>query len=131
MGAPLQLAPGEVELTLFEVPASAIVAPTPERVRATAFYHGYLSARTTLLHVLRDTPVRRYVSPHSSGADHDWGQGWCGTSATNSTRSVTVFLDPLPTQPPDGLVWCPTCLGRLAGRLGLLGVVGELLASAA
>jgi hypothetical protein len=132
VSAPLmRLAPGDEEPRLFEVPASAIVVrDVPTAAGMTAFYHGYLSTRTVLLHVLRDVPVKRNRYPYDDEG-HDWGQGWCGTSACNTTRSVTQFLDPLPARPPEGLDWCPKCLGHLAKRLGLLTVVGEMLAAAA
>lgn len=109
---------------LFDVPDSAIVPKTGLR----AFFRGYQGTQRTRLHVLRDTPVNRYSTPR---AGFNGDEGWCGTSAAPTYQSATLWIDPLPRHPPDGLVWCPTCVGRLAERLGLLDQVAELLAAAA
>lgn len=112
---------------LFDVPDSAVVAVVAE-VRLRAFYRGYAGAQTTRLHVERDTPVRRYSSTAQSPK---WPESWCGVTASPTRQSQTIYVDPLPTHPPDGLEWCAKCLGHLAERLGMLGEVGQLLAAAA
>lgn len=55
-------------------------------------------------------------------------QAMCGQHAWACTDSTPVVLDPMPLQPPDGLAWCPHCLGRLAERLDALLWLGEQLA---
>lgn len=52
----------------------------------------------------------------------------CGQAARKVTNATPVVLDPMPLRPPDGLEWCPHCLGRLAEHLGALGWLGENLA---
>ena len=56
-------------------------------------------------------------------------QTWCGQSATQHTNSEPVILDPMPSSPPEGLSWCPACVGHLAGQLGLLDDIAESLAA--
>lgn len=114
------------EPQLFNVPASKIVPV--ERVALVAFHSGFTGKMVTRLHVLRDVPTRRkaYPSPVPAGR----AEGWCGTPATPTLRAPVVYLDPMPSCPPEGLCWCPMCLGRLAERLGLLDQIGVLLAGA-
>lgn len=52
----------------------------------------------------------------------------CGQAARPVTNATPVVIDPMPPHPPDGLEWCPHCLGRLAERLGALPWLGEQLA---
>lgn len=101
-------------------------------VRARAVYRGYhqggkRSARVTRLHIIRDTPVYRasYGPIHSRSGE----QTWCGQFATPHTNSEPVIFDPMPAEPPEGLAWCPACIGHLAERYGLLGEVASMLAA--
>ncbi len=55
--------------------------------------------------------------------------GLCGQSATSTLKSTMVVLDPMPAVPPDGLLWCPGCLGGLADRAGVAGFLGQLLSA--
>lgn len=52
----------------------------------------------------------------------------CGQAAYKVTNSTPAVLDPMPERPPDGLTWCPKCVGHLAERLGMLPVVAADLA---
>jgi hypothetical protein len=94
-------------------------------VPARAFYRGYpdlsgrRSARVTRLHILREDgrfPAR---------------EGLCGTGAGRHRMSNPVLIDPMPAAPPDGLSWCPPCIGQLAERAGLVEAFATLLAAAA
>lgn len=81
------------------------------------------SARITRFHIIRE--------------DGKWGglQGFCGQRCTDSgdrawdrgPDSVAVIIDPLPLVPPDGLVWCPACLGHLTQRRGRAHQVAALV----
>jgi len=53
----------------------------------------------------------------------------CGQHAWTVQHSEPVIIDPLPDQPPEGLTWCPKCIGLLAERLGVLGRVASDLAA--
>lgn len=66
----------------------------------------------------------------------DGPKGWepgkqtmCGQAAWNCQNSDAVIFDPMPDRPPEGLSWCPACVGHLAERLGLLGEVASSLAA--
>jgi hypothetical protein len=90
---------------------------------ARAVYRGYWhggkrSARVTRLHVIRE-----------AGKRNPWLETLCGQSATQHTHSEPVIFDPMPPVPPEGLSWCPKCIGHLAERYGLLGVIAESLAA--
>jgi len=95
-----------------------------------AFYRSYRSVKVTRVHILRDDNSRPLRATHRA---HDnlpaRPQAECGTSAGQHCGSEPIILDPMPLAPPDGLTWCPLCLGRLAERAGLLGELGERLAA--
>jgi hypothetical protein len=89
---------------------------------ARAVYRGYWqggkrSARVTRLHVIRE------------GGKNPWLETWCGQAATQHKNSEPVIFDPMPAAPPEGLAWCPKCIGHLAERYGLLGDIAESLAA--
>lgn len=92
---------------------------------AAAFYRGYVdngrrAGQVRRLHILRETGTPSH-EPRQSG--------WCGTTGWDVTASRTVLISPLPVRPPDGLTWCPCCVGRYADYIGLLGeVAGEVAA---
>lgn len=78
-----------------------------------AFFRSYVhlhrrSARVTRLHIMRED------GPYAGR------QGLCGTAGWGVTRSEPIVLDPMPAAPPDGLTWCPACVGRLAELRGVL-----------
>jgi hypothetical protein len=55
-------------------------------------------------------------------------QTWCGQLATPHKNSEPVILDPMPAVPPEGLAWCPQCIGHLAEEMGRLSEVAGMLA---
>ena len=55
-------------------------------------------------------------------------QAMCGQHAWKVTNSTPVVIDPMPAEPPDGLTWCPHCIGRLAEVLGVLWQIAGFLA---
>jgi len=86
------------------------------------------SKRITRLHILREEPT----APRARASiGLRWPQGECGTSAGPHTESVPVYIDPMPTEPPAGLSWCPACIGKLAERRGALARVAAELAGGA
>jgi hypothetical protein len=50
----------------------------------------------------------------------------CGVAAWNCTSSPPLIRD-APHELPDGLSWCPKCIGLLAERQGLLNAVAALI----
>jgi len=90
-------------------------------VTARAVYRGYWqggkrSARVTRLHIIREE------------GKHSWLETWCGQPATQHTNSEPVIFDPMSALPPEGLRWCPACIGHLAESLGVLGDMAARLA---
>jgi hypothetical protein len=102
---------------------------------ARAVYRGYWqggkrSARVTRLHIIRDTPVAAHRSAYRPFHQPPSEQTWCGQFATPCTNSEPVIFDPMPSRPPEGLTWCPVCIGHLAEQLGRLDDVAARLAGA-
>lgn len=102
---------------------------------ARAVYRGYWqggkrSARVTRLHIIRETPVAPHSSAYRPWREPAAGQTWCGQHATPHKNSEPVIFDPMPDKPPEGLSWCPACIGHLAEELGVLGDVAARLATA-
>lgn len=90
-----------------------------------AYYKGYKRQGVAKVHIVRDTPVKRY----SSGWSRDFPQAWCGVSATSYENSPVVDVDP--AKPLDaGLSWCGTCVGKAAAASGLVAEVLALLLQA-
>lgn len=84
------------------------------------YWHGgKRSSRVTRLHIIRET-----------GKRHQCLETWCGQLASPHTNSEPVIIDPMPDEPPDGLSWCPNCIGHLAEILGMMGGVARQLARA-
>lgn len=54
----------------------------------------------------------------------------CGSHAWGVTHSPPVVRE-APHPLPDGLRWCPACIGHLAEQLGMLGEVARLLGAEA
>lgn len=88
-----------------------------------AAYRGYVtggnrSRQVRRLHIIREHgPGDRVASCFE-----------CGNAAWNCQASETVIIDPMPAEPPAGLEWCPSCVGRAADRAGLLRVFAATLA---
>jgi len=100
---------------------------------ARAVYRGYWqggkrSARVTRLHIIRETPVAAHRSAYRPFHERPAEQTWCGQFATAHKNSEPVVFDPMPAAPPEGLSWCPQCIGHLAEHLGVLGDVAARLA---
>lgn len=89
---------------------------------ARAVYRGYWhggkrSVRVTRLHILRED------------GKFPGGQMWCGQLAGTHKNSEPVIFDPMPASPPEGLSWCPLCIGHLAEQYGVLNEVAARLAA--
>lgn len=87
-----------------------------------AVHSGYYTGATRAgqvrrVHIIRD---------HGPEPGHN---AMCGQGVWPTTNSVPVVLDPMPTVPPDGLAWCPRCLGFLAEHLGVLDDLAAQLAA--
>lgn len=107
--------------------------PQPQQA-ARAVYRGYVqggrrAGQVRRLHVIRDTPVRTHTPGYQRfhAAQRDYM--WCGQSAGHHTNSEPLIISPLPDRPPEGLSWCPACVGHLAEYYGLLGEVAASLAA--
>lgn len=100
---------------------TAAAGPTIAGVRA--FYRGYPESRRRSNRVTRAHVIREDGSYYGR-------EGMCGTSAGQHRASVPVVLDPMPVAAPEGLTWCPPCIGQLVGRLGRVDAVLALLAEA-
>ncbi len=92
---------------------------------AAAFYRGYWSGgkragQVQRFHIIREDGTRSIPPGH---------QALCGQGAWPASHSDPVIADPLPDKPPEGLTWCPKCVGLLADRLGLLDVIASSLAA--
>lgn len=72
------------------------------------------SARVTRVHVIRED------------GPHPGKQAMCGQHAYDVRNSEAIVRD-VPHALPDGLSWCPKCVGHLAEKLGRLGEVARLL----
>ncbi len=101
-----------------------------------AMYRGYpasssprKSARVTRLHIIRDTPVAAHRDAWRPFHEPPAEQTWCGQSAGSHRNSEPVILDPKPLRTPEGLSWCPKCIGHLAERYWLLDEIAESLAA--
>ena len=87
-----------------------------------AVYRGYpmtgkRAGQVKRLHIIRETG--------------EWAgrQTLCGQSAGKHANSDPVIIDPMPARPPEGLTWCPKCLGHAAELFGLLDEIGAYLAA--
>jgi hypothetical protein len=91
---------------------------------ARAIHSGYFDGTR------RGRQVRRV---HILREEGPWAgkQGLCGQGVYKVTNSTPVVIDPMPCKPPDGLSWCPKCVGHLAERLGVLDKVAAGLAALA
>lgn len=86
-----------------------------------AYYNGYKRSGVAKVHVVRPTPVGRYVNTWRAG-----DRAWCGVFATSTDASPKVAVDPAKPLEP-GLNWCGHCLGRAADHAELLVEVAALL----
>lgn len=86
-------------------------------VYRTFFEGGARAGQVRRLHILREDGPFAYK------------QSLCGQPMWAGRNSHAMVLDPMPATPPDGLAWCPLCVGRLAERLGTLAEVASSLAA--
>lgn len=91
--------------------------------RLLAFHRGYHAAtkragQVRLLHILRPELVNG--SPHALCHIHAW----------DCQQSPRVDLPEFPATPPEGLSWCPRCLGMAAERLGLAQRLASMIQAA-
>ena len=101
--------------------AEATVTCRARRAVYRGYYDGRRAGQVRRLHVVRE---------HGPAG---WAPGkltWCGQQVWAVTHSDPVILDPMPARPPEGLSWCPKCIGQLAELLGLLGEIAAQLAAA-
>lgn len=90
-----------------------------------AVYRGYYTGhkragQVKRLHIIRE------VGP----AGWEGGkQTLCGGHAWPVTNSESVIISPLPDRPPEGLAWCPACIGKQAELLGLLEEIAASVAA--
>ena len=73
------------------------------------------------VHVIRETGTRS-LEPG--------GQNLCGVQAWNCQDSPAVIRE-APHELPEGLSWCPRCVGLLAERFGRTAEIAVLLGLAA
>ncbi len=95
--------------------------------RPRGVYSMYKSTRVSRLHVIRDAWMDASTLGRERTRIPAGSQTLCGQHAWGTLKAPATVLDPLPAAPPQGLTWCPTCLGLLAERLGVLDRVGRWL----
>jgi hypothetical protein len=89
-----------------------------------AVYRGYYSGhgragQVRRLHIIREE------GPKGS---EPGSQTLCGQHTWHVQNSDAVIISPLPAVPPEGLSWCPACVGKQAELSGLLGEFAARLA---
>ena len=96
---------------------------TPVRTVERGYYSGSSrrAGQVRRVHVIRETPTRSL--PPGSGT-------FCGQGTGRHRNSMPVVRE-VPHPLPEGLRWCPACLGHLAEQLGRLGEVARLLGAEA
>lgn len=100
------------------------------QARPRGVFSNWKSTNTQRLHVVRDAWMFRPEGARAVPRVEPGRQTVCGQSAVGTLKSPVTVLDPLPAEPPEGLTWCPMCVGHLAECLGLTGVFGRMLAEA-
>jgi hypothetical protein len=88
-----------------------------------AFYRGYHAASGR-----RAQQVRRLHVMREDGK-FPGRQALCGAAGWTHTNSPAVVLDPMPTDPPDGLTWCRPCVGHAADLVGQLNAFARLISA--
>jgi hypothetical protein len=95
-------------------------APVRTVERGYASSTGRRAGQVSRVHVIRDIPPR---TERGLAAGH---QTWCGQTTGRHQNSAAIVRD-APHVLPDGLAWCPHCIGRAAEYLGLLEVVARVI----
>ncbi|MFE9777785.1 hypothetical protein ACFYPA_06460 [Streptomyces sp. NPDC005775] len=88
-----------------------------------AFYRGYNAATGRRAQQVRNVHIMREDGKFAGR------QGLCGAPGWGVTHSPPVVLDPMPATPPDGLVWCRSCIGHAAGLVGQLNAFARIIAA--
>ena len=96
-------------------------------MKARAIIRGYVSGgkragQVRRVHIIREEGPRGWEPGK---------QTLCGQGAWGTRGSDPILFDPMPAQTPDGLSWCPKCIGHLAERAGMLDKVAAMLAGEA
>jgi hypothetical protein len=81
---------------------------------------GKRAGQVKRLHIVRETSTPSLSAGRST---------LCGQGAYPVTNSDRVIITPLPARPPEGLSWCPKCVGHAAELFGLLDEIGAWLAA--
>jgi hypothetical protein len=89
-----------------------------------AIYRGYYAGgkragQVKRLHIVREDGPRGVVAKYTL----------CGQAAWDCRNSDAVVLSPMPARPPEGLAWCPACVGKQAELLGLLDEIAASVAA--
>ena len=89
-----------------------------------AIYRGYWSGgkragQVKRLHIIREEGPKGWAPGK---------QTLCGQAAWHCQNSDAVIISPLPTKAPEGLTWCPHCMGRAAELLGMLDEAAAMVA---
>lgn len=85
------------------------------------YYTGHKRAgQVRRLHIIREDAVGRLGKPGD--------QTLCGTHVWDVQHSEAVILSPMPATPPEGLTWCPACVGKQAELSGFLAEFAARLA---
>ncbi len=79
-----------------------------------AFYRGYNSRSGRRAGQVRRLHIMREDGPFPGRS------GECGAAGWKHRDSDPIVIDPAPATPPEGLTWCPPCVGRASERAGLL-----------
>lgn len=88
-----------------------------------AFYRGYNAATGRRAQQVRNLHVMR------EDGNFAGKQGLCGAPGWGVTHSPPMVIDPLPPAPPDGLVWCRSCVGHAAALVGQLDAFARIIAA--
>ncbi|MFD9070574.1 hypothetical protein [Streptomyces lasiicapitis] len=88
-----------------------------------AFYRGYSAATGRRAKQVRNLHVMR------EDGNFAGQQGLCGAPGWGVTQSPPVVIDPIPAEPPAGLVWCRSCIGHAAHLVGQLESFARIVAS--
>jgi hypothetical protein len=93
-------------------------ARQPRAVYCTGTRH---TGQVRRLHIIREQGPK--------GADPG-SHALCGAGVWSLSNSEPVIVDPMPAGPPEGLSWCPKCVGCQAELSGLIGEFAARLAGA-
>jgi hypothetical protein len=88
-----------------------------------AFYRGYSAATGRRATQVRNLHVMREDGKFAGK------QGLCGAPGWGVTHSPPVIVDPMPSEPPAGLMWCRACIGHAAHLVGQLEAFARIIAA--